>query len=365
MIKHGSDKVILVIVLLLMSLGLVFVYSSSFPVAELRFHGANFFVKRQFIRALIALVAMFGISRLDYHYLAKISPLLYLVSIGLLFVVLLMPTINGSRRWIRIGPMLIQVSEVARTSLILILSYRLSEFNKEDFYDRRKLLKVLSYIGVIAGLVVFEPDFSTAMLISIAGLSIIWVAQVPKRIMIAILIVGLIGGLVVGLRKGYRLKRLTGFLHSSENASGSAYQQTQGLIAIGHGGLFGVGLGAGEQKYFFLPEAHTDFMFSIMSEETGFAGMTVVLLAYLILIYRGYSIAQRSPDLIGKYIASGITTVIALYVILHVLVNLKMFPVTGVPLPFLSYGGMSLIFTSFSIGILLNISKYTTEEVGK
>ncbi len=359
----NMDKVILSLVLLLMAFGIIFVYSSSFPVAEFRFSGATFFVKRQAQRAIMALFALFVFSRLNYRFLEKISPIGYGISVALLAMVLMQPDsmiINGAKRWIRIAGVLIQVSEIARIALIITVASQLAKMGEEGLQDWRNIRRLAILIGVVILLIVKEPDFSTAMLVCAVMASMLFVGGMPKKIFMPIIGILFGAALTYGLSAPYRMKRVLGFLNPVENSAGSSYQSHQALMGIGHGGIFGTGLGAGEQKHFFLPEAHTDFVFSILGEEIGFLGMTIFTAAYLLLIYRGFRVAKEAPDRFGSLLAFGLTMVIASYFLMHSFVNLRMFPTTGVPLPFVSYGGMSLIFTASSIGILLNISKHST-----
>lgn len=360
--QSGSiDKSILTVVLLLMAFGVIFVYSSSFPVAELRFSGATFFVKRQAQRAIMAVGALFFFSQLNYKMLSKISPFAYGIAVLLLVLVLVNgESINGAKRWISLLGMRVQVSEIARIALIITVSSQLDKIGEEGMKDWRNLRRVGALIAVVIVLIIKEPDFSTSMLITAVMATMLFVGGMPKRFFVPFLGAGFAGALAYGLSAEYRMKRVLGFLNPAENSSGSSYQSDQALMGIGHGGIFGTGLGAGEQKHFFLPEAHTDFVFSILGEEIGFVGMTVLTAAYLFLIYRGFKVAKEAPDRFGTLLAFGLTMVIAFYFLMHSFVNLRMFPTTGVPLPFVSYGGMSLIFTATSIGILLNISKHST-----
>ncbi|MCP4628825.1 MAG: FtsW/RodA/SpoVE family cell cycle protein, partial [bacterium] len=217
-------------------------------------------------------------------------------------------------------------------------------------------------IGIICALIIVEPDFSTALIIGGVGLCILYVSG-AKLLHITGVVFAFVPVIILAVvSTPYRLQRLMGYLNMTSTKSNIGYQAYQSLIGLGHGGLFGVGLGQGDQKYFYLPEPHTDFVFSILGEEVGFVGLLIVFAIFGVLLYRGMRIASRAPDKMGQVMAFGLTLVLAMYVVLHTFVNTGVVPTTGVPLPFLSYGGMSLIFTMSSMGILLNISSQVIKE---
>jgi len=358
------DKGIFLISLLLMGFGIVFVYSSSFAIAHDKFGGSDFFLGRHIIRALIALVCFFVFLMVDYHSLGRYSNIAYVIAVVLLVYTLTLPdslAINGAKRWAHFGFFRFQVSEFARIALILVLALHIEKFG-DRIREGSVFIQQLIKISVICGLIVLEPDFSTAVIIGCVGLSLLFVAG-AKILHIGGIVLAFIPVMIMTiLTSPYRLQRLMGFMNMSGNKDGVAYQTYQSLIGLGHGGLLGVGLGQGEQKYFYLPEPHTDFVFSILGEEVGFIGLCFVFLLFGVLLYRGMRIASRAPDKMGQSMAFGLTLILGLYVILHAFVNTGIVPTTGVPLPFLSYGGMSLIFTMSSMGILLNISSQLSEE---
>jgi cell division protein FtsW len=211
-------------------------------------------------------------------------------------------------------------------------------------------------IGVLSGLIILEPNFSTACIIGIVGLSMIFVAGARFWHIAGLLLAIIPAAAVVAASAPYRLRRIMGYLHTSDHKGDIGYQAYQALIGLGNGGVFGVGLGEGGQKYFYLPEPHTDFVFSILGEEIGFVGLMAVLALFGFIIYRGMKIAFNAPDKMGQFMAFGFSFILGLYVVIHACVNTGLVPTTGIPLPFLSYGGMSLVFTMSSMGLLLNIS---------
>lgn len=358
--NNAMDRGILITVLILMAFGVVFVYSSSFPIATTKFHGEFFFISRHIQRLIIGLVMMILFSTLDYRLLAKISPLTFGISVLLLIIVLLLPdefARNGAKRWLPLGPLTFQVSELARIALVITIANQLSKVEEKELRHWKNLQTPILSAGIIIILIALAPNYSTAMIVTVIVATMFFVGGIPKRYIFPAAGLGIVGALIYGLSAEYRVKRVMAFLKPAENASGSAFQSLQGVMGIGHGGVFGTGLGAGEQKHFFLPESYTDFIYSILGEEIGFVGLTILGIAYLVIIYRGFKIAKEAPDRFGGLLAFGITIIFASYFILHSFVNVRLFPTTGVPLPFISYGGMSLIFTASSIGLLLNISR--------
>jgi cell division protein FtsW len=214
----------------------------------------------------------------------------------------------------------------------------------------------LAKIGIICGLIGLEPNFSTASLVGIIGLSMLFVAGARLSHLSVLALAVLPLAVFAAFGAGYRRNRIMAFLHMSDHKSGIGYQAYQALIGLGNGGLFGVGIGEGGQKYFYLPEPHTDFVFSILGEELGFVGLSAILALFAFMVYCGIRIALAAPDRMGRLMAFGFTFVLAMYVIVHAAVNVGLIPTTGIPLPFISYGGMSLLFSVSSMGILLNIS---------
>jgi cell division protein FtsW len=356
------DYGILISTLVMLGFGIVFVYSSSFAVAEQQFGGSAVFLTRQVVRAFLGLICLVAFMNIDYHRLGELSPLALMVAIGMLVYVLALPeshAINGAKRWIDLGFVRFQASELARIAVILALARQAHEAG-EQVRDGKVLLRLIVKLGIVCGLIVLEPDFSTAVLIGVLGLSMLFMAG-AKVWHLALLALSFVPLAIISVATTpYRLRRLAGFLNRSGHTADVNYQVNQALIGLGNGGVFGVGLGEGAQKYFYLPEPHTDFVFSILGEETGFVGLLIVMAVFAFMIVRGARIALMAPDRMGRLMAFGFTFALALNVLLHTCVNTGLVPTTGVPLPFLSYGGMSLLFTMTSMGILLNISSQTT-----
>ena len=355
------DIGLLIAAILMLGVGIVLVYSSSFAVARQKFGGADFFLARQLVRAAIGIVCFIVLINIDYHVWGKFAMPVFGLSIVLLIVVLVLPgnhAINGAKRWLPLGFFSFQVSELARIALILVLAERVGKLGGM-IKEWSHLLKELGKIAVISLLIVLEPNFSNAMIIGIIGLMMLFIGGARVWHISALLLSLVPIGTLAVLQAPYRRRRLMGFLSGSNVKETIGYQTYQSIVGLGHGGIFGVGLGKSEQKFLFLPEPHTDFIFSILGEEVGFVGLLFVLGVLGFMIYRGIQIAIHAPDRTGQLIAAGLTLSMALNAIVHVCVNTGLIPTTGIPFPFLSYGGMSLIFTMASIGILLNISTQT------
>ena len=344
--------------LVMVGLSIVLVYSSSFAVAQHSFGGADFFLARQVIRAAIALVCFMIFINVDYHFWGKHSHIAYFVVVALLAYLLLMPghhAIHGAKRWISLGFIQFQASELALLVLVALFADSLQTIG-EDVRHPRQFMNFLMKLGIVCGLIALEPNFSTAFIVGVVGILMLFVAGAKFFHLASLLMLAIPAAVAFAIAAPYRLRRIMAFLHWSEHKDGIGYQAHQSLIGLGNGGIFGVGLGAGGQKYFYLPEPHTDFVFSNLGEEIGFVGLLAVMAIFGFIMYRGIKIACNAPDKMGQIMAFGFTFIMGIYVVVHACVNTGLLPTTGVPLPFLSYGGMSLIFTLSSMGLLLNIS---------
>lgn len=355
------DYPLLITVILLATFGIVMIYSASNVWALYKFNDAFKFVKHQGLFFIIGLFLLVFISRIKYtKYYEKANVILFIVLI--LLVLVIIPGIgtvrNGSRSWFGIGSFGLQPSEAAKITLIIFTSKYLVN-NERNLKDIKKgLLPILGVIFLVFGLIMLQPDFGTGVIIVISTIGLLFIGGVNFKFFIRLGILGVIGVVVLILIAPYRLERILSFLNPWSDPLGSGFQIIQSLYAIGPGGLFGYGFLNSRQKHFYLPEPQTDFIFSIISEEFGFMGVLIVTSLFLVIIIRGFKIARKSDELFGKYLAFGITFQIAFQAILNLMVVVGLIPVTGVTLPFLSYGGSSLLITLCSIGILLNISRY-------
>lgn len=364
--RRHIDFWILMTALILLAIGSVMVFSSSAAYAYDRMEGDTYyFLKRQLIWVAVGIVVMFVMSNFDYRYLSKFAvPMLVISTIFL--VLSAIPGIgierNEARRWLGIGGVEFQPSEMVKISLIVFLSYSLSKRNKVLGSFTKGFVPYVLLAGFIAGILALQPHMSAALIIVSVTAIMMIVAGCKIRHFLAI------GGLVIpfiiyiALKMPHVLTRVTSFMDPFANPTGEGYQIIQSLYAIGSGGLFGKGLGKSLQKYLYLPEPYNDFILSILAEELGFIGVVAVLFLFGLFIWRGYKVANHAPDMFGSLLAAGITSLIAIQVVLNVAVVTSSMPVTGIPLPFFSYGGTSLVFLMADVGILLNVSRYANYE---
>ncbi len=336
------------------------IYSASSIWAEYKFHDAFKFVKAQGLFFGIGIFLMLFLSKIDHHlYLKKANLILF--GCFILLVLVLIPGIgtirNGSRSWFGIGSLGIQPSEFAKIGLIIYVAKYLSN-NKKNMRDIKKgVLPILAVIMVFFGLIMLEPDFGTAMVIVLTLIVMIFVSGVKLSFFVKIGMIGLIGIVGLIIVAPYRMARIISFLNPWTDPLGSGFQIIQSLYAIGPGGLLGQGFMNSRQKHFYLPEPQTDFIFSIISEEFGFLGVLLVTSAFFCLFYRVIKISLKQSDLFSKYLAFGLIFGLIIQASLNLMVVVGIIPVTGVTLPFLSYGGSSLLVSMASIGIILNISR--------
>ena len=354
------DKPLLIVCLLIAIFGLVMIYSASFVWAEYKFQDPYKFVKMQTIFFLIGLVIMYFLTKLDYHIYYKYANIILIICATLLILVLI-PGIgsirNGSRSWFGIGSLGIQPSEFAKIGLIIYVSKYLTNNKKTMKSITKGVLPILGVIAFFFLIIMMEPDFGTAMVIVITLVVLIFTSGVNISFFVKMGLLGLLGIVGIIIAAPYRMKRIVSFLNPWSDPLGSGYQILQSLYAIGPGGLLGQGFLKSRQKYFYLPEPQTDFIFSIISEELGFLGILIVSSLFFIIFYRGMTISLKSKDLFGKFLAFGLSFGLIIQAVLNLMVVVGLIPVTGVTLPFLSYGGSSLLVSMASIGILLNISK--------
>ena len=340
--------------------GLLMIYSSSNVWALYKFNDPYKFARTQAIFLIVGYILMFIVSRIDYkNYLTKTN-LIFVICFFLLIMVLI-PGIgtvrNGSRSWFGIGGFGIQPSEFTKLALIMFTAKYLS--NNENLLKdiKRGVLPILVVLVLVFGLIMLQPDFGTGVIIVVTIVVLLFISGVSMNFFIKIGLLGVLGVVVLIIAAPYRMKRIVSFLNPWSDPLGSGFQIIQSLYAIGPSGLLGNGLGNSIQKHFYLPEPQTDFIFAIISEELGILGILLVTSLLVLIIYRGFKIAISCSDKFGKYIAFGITFGLAFQALLNLMVVVGLIPVTGVTLPFLSYGGSSLLISMISMGILLNISK--------
>lgn len=351
--------VILIVTICLLGFGLIMVHSASSALSATKFNDAFFYTKRQLLFGGLGVVLMVLMSRFDYHRLRAYVPKITIFSLILLAIVLI-PGVgvnrNGSQAWLGFGSFTIQPSELAKMGLILFLAHYLADSEERMHSFWRGFVPPLAMALGVVGLIMLEPDLGQSVVIMGTAVILLYAAGARGGHLALLFGTGLIGfaGLVV--TASYRMARLTAFLDPWKDPLESGYQIIQSLYALGSGGLLGLGLGNSHQKFMYLPEPQTDFIFSIVGEELGLLGAASVLALFCVLIWRGFRTAMFAPDRFGSLLAAGITGMIGVQVLINIGVVTGSIPATGITLPFISYGGSSLTLMLTGVGILLNIS---------
>lgn len=359
------DKILFFTSIILSLFGIVMIYSASSIWAEYKFNDAFHYLKYQSIFFIVGVIIMLIISKIDYKVYYEKANLILSICLILLILVLI-PGIgsirNGSRSWFGIGPFGIQPSEAAKLGLIIFTSKYLSKSNKFLKSYKQGVFPILGITLLIFFLIMLQPDLGTGVILVMSIISLLFIAGVNMKFFLGIGILGIISITILIIIAPYRMDRITSFINPWNDALGTGFQIIQSLYAIGPGGLLGTGFLNSVQKHFYLPEPQTDFIFSIIAEEFGVAGAFIVTILFSLILYRGIKIALNSQDLFSKYLSFGMVFQIIFQTLMNLMVVIGMIPVTGVTLPFLSYGGSSLLISMTSIGILLNISKSTNKN---
>ncbi|MFZ3301279.1 MAG: putative lipid II flippase FtsW [Microgenomates group bacterium] len=357
-IKPQVDKSLLYSILTLVTIGLVFIADISAPQA-LNFFGDKFyFLKQQVVWAIVGITAMIVVSNINYNFWKKLAVPIFFVTV-LLLVAVLIPGISlkalGARRWISIGSINFQPSEVVKLALALYLA-------KVADSNIKKPLAFFLPLALVCGLIMLQPDLGTTLVVGFIGIVQIFVAGVPIVYFLGSLAAGIVGVIILIISSPYRRDRLMTFLQVGADPLGKEYHIRQILLAIGSGGLFGLGIGQSKQKYLFLPEASTDSIFAAIAEELGFLGSLVLILLFAFFLYKAFKVVASAPDQFSKILSLGIVAWIGGQIILNISAMTALTPLTGIPLPFFSYGGTSLSMILASCGILLNISRYANTK---
>ncbi|MGH2829955.1 MAG: putative lipid II flippase FtsW [Actinomycetota bacterium] len=345
----------------LLAFGLVMILSSSSVSAYTQYGSSFFFVKRQVAWAAIGVVALLMIARTDYRRWRAPSWIMLAVALVGLVAVLIPGVgikVSGSSRWLGFGPLRIQPSEFAKLALLLVAADVVARKQGRlgTFAD---VLKPLGVIAILAAaLILRQPDLGTTLVMSLIVFVIMFVGSVPMRLMGGMGIAGIAGAIGLAMTAGYRKERLLGFLDPFADKLGTGYQAVQSLIAIGSGGFFGVGLGQSRQKWQYVPNAHTDFIYAIVGEELGLMGTLPILALFVALAYVGVRVARRAPDTFGRLVAAGVTAWIVGQAIINMGAVTGLLPITGVPLPLVSHGGSALLFTLAAIGMLVSVARH-------
>jgi cell division protein FtsW len=361
--KLTYDRTLFAAAMLILVLGLVMIYSASAVIASQKAGIDNpyHFLMRQCIWAVAGGVLMFTLMHIDINRLRDPRVLYVLLGglIAALIFVLFQSPINGTHRWIVLPAFQVQPSEFAKPVIVLFLAVHLSRKEERINDLTGVLLPLLTILVIVAGLIVMQPDFGTAVTIFTVGAAMVFVAGVSWQRIAVFSVVAIPAAVALLVSAEYRRERLLSFLNPEADPLGKGFQAMQSLIAIGTGGVGGLGIGNGRQKLFFLPEPHTDFIFSIIGEELGFIGAFSLIAVFGVLVWRGLIVARRSSDRFAHYAALGLTLMIGIQMLINVSVALCLLPTKGLPLPLVSYGGSSLLASMIGIGILLNLSQQT------
>ncbi len=357
--KLVFDRVLFATVVLLTGLGLVMVYSASAAIARARGHAVNPFLVKQAAAALVGFLGMAIAMHVDYRRFKEPRVVYALLGgvLTLLVAVLFAPELNSTRRWFFLGGLSIQPSELAKLALIPFLAYQI-ERKLDRVNSRDLLLPAAAVTGLMAGLIVLQPDLGTAALLIATAATLLFLAGLSWRFVAVGLAVALPVLWFLVISVPYRRARLFAFLEPERDPLGAGFQALQSLIAVGSGGVFGLGPGDSVQKLYFLPYPHSDFIFAIVGEELGMIGAVAVIGLFAVLLWRGLRAGWRAPDPFGRFLGWGFVAVLVLQALINISVTIALFPTKGIPLPFISYGGSSLVVSLTACGALLNVSQH-------
>ena len=348
---------ILLLSFALVVVGLVVLYSASQEMARAATGDSLRFLKKQLLNAAVGVTAMLLLSRLDYRLWRRAARLLLLLSCLGLFVVFLFDAVRGSRSWVPFLGRTLQPVEFVRVALVFFLAAEISRRGPELASLRRGFLPLAGILGAILLVVVKQNDFGSGMALGAIGFSLLYAGGARRLHLAGTVALCLLGAAAVAVHKPHVRERIAGFVHPGEHAMDVAYQSTQAVLSIGSGGPFGKGLGQGVSKFGYIPDPHTDFVFAVMGEELGFVGCSVVLLLFLLLVARAIRVARAHEDPFAQLVAVGTGLSVFWYVAINLLVALRLFPVTGLPLPFMSYGGSSMVSHLLALGVLCSVAR--------
>ncbi|AQM60706.1 MULTISPECIES: stage V sporulation protein E [Clostridium] len=362
--KMGEiDFGIFCVIILLLAVGVVMVYSASSYYSMFKYNDSMHYLKRQLIWCILGVMAMMFMMTVDYHKIKRWTFILLIATVPILLAVFLFPGVNGAQRWIQLGPFSFQPSELAKYVIVIYLAMFLEKKGDGIKNFKTGVIPCFLVAGIYAGIVLAEKNLSIASVIMIVTFIMVYAAGARRLHMFGFITPTLVSAaLVFALGVDYRRRRMLNFLNPWKDPAGDGYQLIQSFYALGAGGITGLGLGQSRQKMLYMPEPHNDFIFSIIGEELGLIGCLIIIALFVVFVWRGVRIAMRAKDTYGSMLAIGITSIIAVQSIINIAVVTGSMPVTGVPLPFISYGGTSLVINLMAMGILLNISRQTERK---
>jgi cell division protein FtsW len=356
--NNRTATTLLVVVVVLIVIGLGATQSASSAIAIDANQDRFYYFKRQLVGVGIGTVALLVASRVPYRWYRALAVPFFLVTVGLLGAVLAMgETRGGATRWLDIGGFSFQPSEMAKISVVLVLAYILER--KHKLLDRfgHFLVPLIATVGLVSALVMAQPDLGTMIIIGAAAMAVVMASDTPFRYVTLLALVAVLVTTFLAFDADYRADRISGFLDPTADAQGNGYQLLQGYYALGNGGIFGVGLGASRARWFYLPNAHTDFIFAIIGEETGLIGGLTIMGLFVVLALAGWVTAARAPDRFGRMLAAGMTVWLSFQALVNVGGVLGVVPITGIALPFVSFGSTAMVVSMAAIGVLVNISQ--------
>lgn len=357
-VNNRTATTLLVLVVVLVVIGLGSTQSASSVVAFDKTEDSLFFFKRQLVGVGLGTVALIVTSRIPYRVYRKVAIPLFLVTVGLLVAVMVVGTeINGARRWLPLPYISFQPSEVAKVAVVFTLAFILEKKHKLLIQFGHFIVPVAATVGVIGLLIIKQPDLGTLIVIAAAAMAVIVASDTPMKWVLLIGVVAVLAATLLAFSESYRADRITSFLDPYADSGGNGYQVIQGYYALGNGGIFGVGLGASRARWFYLPNAHTDFIFAIIGEETGLIGGLTVIGLFMVLGLTGWMVASRAPDRFGRMIAAGITVWLSFQALVNIGGVLGVVPITGIALPFVSFGSTALIVSMAALGVLVNVAQ--------
>jgi cell division protein FtsW len=361
-----TSTTLLVVVVVLVVIGLGATQSASSTIALDDAQDRFFYFKRQLLGVGLGTIALLVASRIPYRLYRKLALPSFFLTVGLLAAVLMMgDKRGGATRWLEVGGISFQPSELAKVTVVFVLAYLLERKHKLLARFSHLIVPLVATVGVVGILVMRQPDLGTLIVIGAAAMAVVMASDSPFRYVALLAVAAVLVTTFLAFDEGYRTDRISGFLDPYADAQGNGYQVIQGYYALGNGGIFGVGLGASRARWFYLPNAHTDFIFAIIGEETGLVGGLTIIGLFIVLALAGWAVTARAPDRFGRMVAAGITVWLSFQALVNIGGVLGVMPITGIALPFISFGSTALVVAMASIGILVNISQSGVSEVNR